>query len=97
MSQVKAEHQPDRTTFDVGVLALRGHSHAKESWQPTMTWLEEQNPNYEFNLHTYDFDQLEEAFLHGWLDFILTSPGQATKLAREYPINWLATQKTAYS
>lgn len=97
ISQVKAEHQSDRTTFDVGVLALRGHSHAKESWQPTMTWLEEQNPNYEFNLHTYDFDQLEEAFLHGWLDFILTSPGQATKLAREYPINWLATQKTAYS
>uniref|UniRef100_UPI003AB606DC PhnD/SsuA/transferrin family substrate-binding protein n=1 Tax=Vibrio alfacsensis TaxID=1074311 RepID=UPI003AB606DC len=35
--------------------------------------------------------------MHGWLDFILTSPGQATKLAREYPINWLATQKTAYS
>ncbi len=97
ISQVKAGIQPERTAFDVGVLALRGHSHAKESWQPTMTWLQEHNPSYEFNLHTYDFDQLEEAFLHGQLDFLLTSPGQATKLAREYPIHWLATQKTAYS
>ena len=83
--------------YDVGVLALRGHAHAREAWQPTLDWLEAQNPGYKFNLHTYDFDQLEDAFLHGWLDFILTSPGQATKLAREYPINWLATQKTAYS
>jgi two-component system sensor histidine kinase TtrS len=62
-----------------------------------LDWLESRNPDYNFSLHTYDFDQLEDAFLHGWLDFILTSPGQATKLAREYPINWLATQKTAYS
>nr|WP_239032714.1 sensor histidine kinase [Vibrio sp. MMG023] len=76
---------------------MRGHAHAREAWQPTLDWLEVQNPGYKFNLHTYDFDQLEDAFLHGWLDFILTSPGQATKLAREYPINWLATQKTAYS
>lgn len=92
-----SEQNAHRTDYDVGVLALRGHAHAREAWQPTLDWLEVQNPGYKFNLHTYDFDQLEDAFLHGWLDFILTSPGQATKLAREYPINWLATQKTAYS
>ncbi|MEH0668639.1 sensor histidine kinase [Vibrio owensii] len=91
------EQKTQRMIYDVGVLALRGHAHAREAWQPTLDWLEAQNPGYKFNLHTYDFDQLEDAFLHGWLDFILTSPGQATKLAREYPINWLATQKTAYS
>lgn len=91
------DQKVQRTDYDVGVLALRGHAHAREAWQPTLDWLETQNPGYQFNLHTYDFDQLEDAFLHGWLDFILTSPGQATKLAREYPINWLATQKTAYS
>ncbi|EEZ00189.1 tetrathionate reductase sensory transduction histidine kinase [Vibrio sp. RC586] len=91
-----AQHQP-RTAFDVGVLALRGHLSARETWQPTMDWLAEKNPNYHFNLHTYDFDQLEEAFLHNRLDFILTSPGQATKLAREYPIYWLATQRTEFS
>ncbi len=92
-----SEQKAHRTDYDVGVLALRGHAHAREAWQPTLDWLEVQNPGYKFNLHTYDFDQLEDAFLHGWLDFILTSPGQATKLAREYSINWLATQKTAYS
>lgn len=91
-----AHHQP-RTVFDVGVLALRGHSHARETWQPTLDWLALKNPDFHFNLHTYDFDQLEEAFLHNRLDFILTSPGQATRLAREYPIHWLATQKTELS
>ncbi|MDF2152420.1 sensor histidine kinase [Vibrio sp. CAU 1672] len=96
-SPVKATLHPERTQFDVGVLALRGHVHTRLAWQPTMSWLEEHNPGYEFKLHTYDFEQLESAFLRGELDFMLTSPGQATKLAREYQIHWLATQKTAHS
>ncbi len=89
--------QDQRETFDVGVLALRGHEHARQAWLPTVDWLSSQSSKYQFKLHTYDFDQLEEAFLNDQLDFILTSPGQATKLAREFPISWLATQKTAYS
>lgn len=99
LSYVSFANEPitQRKDYEVGVLALRGHAHARQAWEPTLDWLEAKNPGYQFNLHTYDFDQLEDAFLHGWLDFILTSPGQATKLAREYPINWLATQKTAYS
>ncbi|WP_052771934.1 sensor histidine kinase [Vibrio mexicanus] len=83
--------------FEVGVLALRGHAHARDTWQPTIDFLEQQLPEYKFNLHTYNFEQLEDAFLHGWLDFFLTSPGQATTLARSYPVSWLATQRTAYS
>ncbi|MGR5300604.1 MULTISPECIES: sensor histidine kinase [Vibrio] len=98
-SYVSFANEPttQRKDYEVGVLALRGYAHARQAWEPTLNWLETKNPGYQFNLHTYDFDQLEEVFLHGRLDFILTSPGQATKLAREYPINWLATQKTAYS
>lgn len=91
------EQHDQRTEFAIGVLALRGHSHAREAWRPTLDWLESQSPGYRFTLHTYDFDQLEEAFLQGKLDFILTSPGQATKLARQYPINGIATEKTAFS
>ncbi len=83
--------------YDVGVLALRGDEHATKSWKPTLDWLEEHIPNTTFDLHTYDFDELEDAFQHNQLDFLLTSPGQATKIAREYPLNWLATQKTPYS
>ncbi|MBV7299921.1 sensor histidine kinase [Enterovibrio sp. NIFS-20-8] len=83
--------------YDVGVLALRGDEHASKSWKPTLDWLEEHIPNTTFDLHTYDFDELEDAFQHNQLDFLLTSPGQATKIAREYPLNWLATQKTPYS
>ncbi|MDD1795398.1 sensor histidine kinase [Enterovibrio sp. ZSDZ42] len=83
--------------YDVGVLALRGDDHAKKSWQPTLHWLESQIPNTTFEMHTYDFDELDDAFRHNQLDFLLTSPGQATKIARQYQLNWLATQKTAYS
>nr|WP_237468670.1 sensor histidine kinase [Vibrio stylophorae] len=79
------------------MLALRGHKHAQQVWQPTLTWLEQQMPGYQFVLHTYDFDQLEDAFLHDWLDFILTSPGQMTHLAAQYPVTRLATQKSAHS
>ncbi|WP_407330742.1 PhnD/SsuA/transferrin family substrate-binding protein [Enterovibrio sp. 27052020O] len=83
--------------YDVGVLALRGDDHAKTSWLPTLEWLESQIPNTTFDIHTYDFDELDDAFRHNQLDFLLTSPGQATKIARQYQLNWLATQKTAYS
>ncbi|WP_368737466.1 sensor histidine kinase [Grimontia sedimenti] len=83
--------------YDVGVLALRGDQHAEQSWQPTLDWLEETIPNTEFTLHTYDFEELDQAFEHNQLDFLLTSPGQATRIARQYPLNWLATQKTPYS
>ena len=79
--------------YDVGVLALRGHYHCNIAWEPTMNWLESQIPNSKFVLHSYNFDGLEDAFKSGELDFLLTSPGQATTFARQLPIHWLATQK----
>ncbi|UPQ89268.1 sensor histidine kinase [Vibrio sinaloensis] len=95
-SSVFAQRTDERREFDVGILALRGHHHTQQQWQPTIDWLND-HPEYHFNLHTYDFKQLDEAFRQQKLDFILTSPGQATKLAREFPVSWLATQKTAFS
>ncbi|KXF81577.1 histidine kinase [Enterovibrio coralii] len=83
--------------YDVGVLALRGNEHAKKAWQPTLDWLAQEIPGVYFDLHTYDFDELDDAFKHNQLDFLLTSPGQATRIAREYQLNWLATQRTPYS
>ncbi|MQF26569.1 sensor histidine kinase, partial [Vibrio parahaemolyticus] len=43
ISHVKAQHQPNMTTFDVGGVALRVLSHSKESWKPTITGLYKQN------------------------------------------------------
>ncbi|WP_072055184.1 sensor histidine kinase [Aliivibrio fischeri] len=82
--------------YDVGVLALRGHYHCNIAWEPTMKWLESQIPNSKFVLHSYNFDGLENAFQNDELDFLLTSPGQATTFARRLPINWLATQKKGH-
>lgn len=86
----------EKKKYDVGVLALRGHEHAKNTWQPTMNWLTTQIPDAQFILHTYSFDELEQAFRANELDFLLTSPGQATTFARQEPLNWLATKKTAH-
>ncbi|MGR5252502.1 sensor histidine kinase [Vibrio astriarenae] len=83
--------------YKVGVLALRGHDHTQEHWQPTLDWLENQIPNTRFYLYTYDFDLLEKEFLEDQLDFVLTSPGQATTLSRQFDVTGLATLKTAFS
>ncbi|MEZ8129656.1 sensor histidine kinase [Enterovibrio norvegicus] len=83
--------------YDVGVLALRGDNHANKAWRPTLDWLEQEIPGVTFELHPYNFDELDDAFRHNQLDFLLTSPGQATKIARQHQLNWLATQRTGYS
>lgn len=84
------------TQYDVGVLALRGDEHCHRAWEPTMKWLEERIPDSKFVLHAYAFDDLEDAFQNNELDFLLTSPGQATTFARRLPINWLATQQKGH-
>ncbi|QIA62590.1 PhnD/SsuA/transferrin family substrate-binding protein [Vibrio astriarenae] len=83
--------------YKVGVLALRGHSHTQEHWRPTLDWLESQIPNSRFHLYTYNFDLLEQEFLEDQLDFVLTSPGQATTLSRQFEVTGLATLKTGFS
>ncbi|MGL6261169.1 sensor histidine kinase [Vibrio sp. WXL210] len=83
--------------YNVGVLALRGHRHTHEHWRPTLDWLESRIPNTRFHLYTYDFDLLEQEFLADQLDFVLTSPGQATTFARQFEVTGLATLKTGFS
>ncbi|MFH0262503.1 PhnD/SsuA/transferrin family substrate-binding protein [Vibrio barjaei] len=84
----------DSTTkaqVDVGVLAIRGHLYAQQRWQPTIDWLNQQIPAVHFVLHPLDLDGMAQSVREQRMDFVLTNPGQAVQLGRQYPLSWIAT------
>ncbi|MGF1681509.1 sensor histidine kinase [Photobacterium minamisatsumaniensis] len=86
--QAKTE---DKTTIDVGVLAIRGNLSAEQRWQPTMHWLNQQIEDVQFVLHPLDLEGMTNAVKQQTMDFILTNPGQAVRLGRQYALAWIAT------
>ncbi len=76
---------------EVGVLAIRGHLYAEQRWQPTIDWLNQQIPDVHFVLHPLNLDEMGEAVKLQTMDFILTNPGQAVRLGRQYALSWMAT------
>ncbi|WP_417877376.1 sensor histidine kinase [Vibrio sp.] len=100
-SSLQIEHQgvkqPEVTQnefkqeVEVGVLAIRGHLYAEQRWQPTIDWLNQQIPDVHFVLHPLNLDEMGEAVKLQTMDFILTNPGQAVRLGRQYALSWMAT------
>lgn len=82
-------------TLDVGVLATRGAQEAKQRWQPTMDWLTSNIANTQFLLHPFTLNEMEQAVKDQQVDFVITNPGQAVLLGRQYPLSWLATLNSA--
>ncbi|MGI9896847.1 PhnD/SsuA/transferrin family substrate-binding protein [Vibrio natriegens] len=76
---------------DVGVLAIRGHLYAEQRWQPTIDWLNKQISEVHFVLHPLNLDEMGEAVKFQTMDFIVTNPGQAVRLGRQYALSWMAT------
>lgn len=76
---------------DVGVLAIRGHLYAEQRWQPTIDWLNKQISEVHFVLHPLNLDEMGEAVKFQMMDFIVTNPGQAVRLGRQYALSWMAT------
>jgi len=87
----KVNDKIEAMIVDVGVLATRGVLEAKQRWQPTLIWLQEQIPNSEFRLHPYTLAEMETAVQQQRVDILVTNPGQAVRLGRQYPLSWLAT------
>ncbi|CAE6895680.1 sensor histidine kinase [Vibrio sp. B1FLJ16] len=76
---------------EVGVLAIRGHLYAAQRWQPTIDWLNQQISGVHFTLHPLTLDEMGDAVKFQTMDFILTNPGQAVRLGRQYELSWMAT------
>lgn len=79
----------------VGVLATRGSNEADLRWQPTMMWLSQHIPDTQFVLLPFTLNQMEKAVTYQTVDFVITNPGQAVRLGRQFPLSWLATLNKA--
>ncbi|MCY9827092.1 PhnD/SsuA/transferrin family substrate-binding protein [Vibrio chagasii] len=78
-------------TIEVGVLAIRGKLAAQQRWQPTMDWLSERIPGKHFILKPFNLEEMAEAVKKVEVDFVITNPGQAVRLGRQYDLSWMAT------
>lgn len=86
-----------RPIIDIGVLATRGSDKAERRWQPTVNWLNSQLSEVGFVLHPFTLEELAEAVKTQSVDFIITNPGQAVMLGRQYSLSWLATLRSPES
>ncbi len=77
--------------ISVGVLAFRGQDVAKKRWGPTIQYLNEQLPEYHFNLVPKDLKTLNSLVKDQDLDFILTNTGHYVLLESLYGITRIAT------
>lgn len=77
--------------IEVGVLATRGKLSALQRWQPTMDWLSERIPGKHFVLKPFNLEEMAEAVKDVTVDFVVTNPGQAVRLGRQYALSWMAT------
>lgn len=91
MQEQKAVQPEVKQKVEVGVLAIRGHLYAEQRWQPTIDWLNQQISDVHFELHPLNLDEMGEAVKFQTMDFILTNPGQAVRLGRQYALSWMAT------
>ncbi|HCZ9275385.1 TPA: sensor histidine kinase [Vibrio alginolyticus] len=91
LQEQKAEQPQAKQKVEVGVLAIRGHLYAEQRWQPTIDWLNQQISDVHFVLHPLHLDEMGEAVKFQTMDFILTNPGQAVRLGRQYALSWMAT------
>jgi two-component system sensor histidine kinase TtrS len=94
-AQIQDHDQSRMQTVDVGVLATRGEAEAHDRWQPTMDWLSQQIPDTTFVLYPFTLSQMEKAVENQTVDFVITNPGQAVRLGRQFSLSWLATLNRA--
>ena len=74
------EAKPEAKTIKVAVLATRGNTQAIQRWQPTIDWLNQQLPQYQFTLHPKNLEQMEGVIKNSSAEFVITNPGQSVKL-----------------
>src|SRR5262245_52163727 len=77
----------------VGVLAKRGDKNAVEMWGPTVEYLNEAVPGYNFQLAALDFHEFIESVAHDEVQFVIGNPGQYVLFEASYGAVRIATLK----
>ncbi|GLT14693.1 sensor histidine kinase [Vibrio algivorus] len=95
-SQPPFQPRSQTQSIQVAVLATRGNPQTIQRWQPTIDWLNQQLPQYQFYLRPRNLEQMEEVIKNNSAEFVLTNPGQSVKLGWQYPLSWIATLKSPW-
>ena len=77
----------------IGVLAMWGEKVTKQMWQPTINYLNNTIPNYNFILNPLKLHQIDDVIKQNNIDFILTNSGNYIELEARYGISRLITLK----
>ena len=83
----------EEQSVNIGVMAIRGVEKTLAKWQPTLDYLNEEIPGYQFHLIPLSFDSMEETIADGQLDFVLPNPGMYVELEWVYGARRIATLK----
>ncbi|MDC9729816.1 MAG: phosphate/phosphite/phosphonate ABC transporter substrate-binding protein [Methyloprofundus sp.] len=71
----------------IAVLAFRPKVETKAKWLPLETYINQQIPQHQFSLETYNYDELEAAIKNNQVDFVLTQPAHYILMAHEYNLS----------
>ncbi len=89
----KASQQSEKRVVNVGVMAIRGVEQTQDKWQPTLDYLNETVPGYQFRLVPLTFESMEETIANGHIDFVLPNPGMYVELEWVHGARRIATLK----
>ena len=81
----------EHTTFRIGVLAIRGEENATLRWAPTVKYLNDNLPEYTFELVPLNIDKLFLSARNGHINFAMVNAGHHISLEKEMGAASLAT------
>ncbi|MDY9369459.1 PhnD/SsuA/transferrin family substrate-binding protein [Escherichia coli] len=84
-------NEPTKHLISIGVFADRGMTEAREKWQPTINWLKQEIPEYDFRLIPLPLSQLQHEISQQNLQFIIVNPSESIRIGRVHSLSWMAT------
>ena len=86
------DEQPTSEPIKIAALSYLGAEITKQEWQPTLSWLINELPQYEFEFIAAEHDDLIKLVEEGSVDYVLTNPGLYSFLHYKYGINHMLSQ-----
>ncbi len=84
----------------IAVLDFRPKVETMAKWLPLETYINQQIPEHNFSLETYQYDELEDAIAKHQVDFVLTQPAHYILMESQYnlssPLATLIKKKGGY-
>lgn len=89
--QSQATSEAHLRPYVIGVLALNSIDEAQDQWQPLADYLNEQMPNYGFEIKSLDFHQILPAIEKAEIDFMIANPAFYAISEQKYQTYAIAT------